>query len=81
MKMQAKAITIRVSTAEFHTLSAQAEEQKTSTTKYVTSLVKNGLQGRLEDDRLAALEARLTQMVKEEGARVVELIQHLAAED
>lgn len=59
MKMQAKAITIRVSTPEFYTLSAQAEEQKTSVTRYVTQLVKEGVQGKAEEDRLTALETRL----------------------
>lgn len=59
MKMQAKAITIRVSSAEFHTLAAQAEEQKTSVTRYVTQIVKEGVQGKAEDDRLTAFETRL----------------------
>lgn len=82
MKMQAKTITIRVSLAEFATLSVQAAEQKTSTTRYATTLVKSGLQGRLEEDRLAGLEARLTQglgqVVREEGARVMAFVREVA---
>lgn len=82
MKMQAKTITIRVSSAEFATLSAQADEQKMSATRYATTLVKGGLQGRLEEDRMAALEARLTQgltqVVKEEGARVMAFVREVA---
>lgn len=78
MKMQAKAITMRVSSAEFHTLAAQAEEQKTSVTRYVTQIVKEGVQGRAEDDRLAALEARLLARMDEQSEAMRKIMDFMA---
>lgn len=57
--MQAKAITIRVSSPEFKTLAAQADEQKTTITALCTGMVRAGLQAKIEDDRLTALENRV----------------------
>lgn len=70
MKTQAKAITVRVSAAEFHTLSAQAEEQKKNVTRYVTQIVKDGLLKKTDSDRLEALEGRLIVAVTQVGERV-----------
>lgn len=57
--MQAKAITIRVSSPEFQTLAAQADEKKTTITALCTSMVRTGLQAKIEDDRLTAFENRV----------------------
>lgn len=84
MKMQAKAITIRVSTAEFHTLAAQAEGQKTSVTRYVTQIVKEGVQSKAEDDRLTALETRLMARMDAQDAamaKIIALVSRLEAVD
>lgn len=75
--MQARTITIRISSSEFATLSAHAAGKKTSATRYATSLVKSGLQGQMEEDRLAALEAKLTQVVREEVARVTDCVREV----
>lgn len=63
--MQAKAITIRVSSPEFQTLAAQADEQKTTITALCTSMVRAGLQEKIEDDRLTALENRVLAVLAE----------------
>ncbi len=57
--MQAKAITIRVSSPEFQTLATQADEQKTTITALCTGMVRVGLQAKIEDDRLTAFENRV----------------------
>lgn len=57
--MQAKTITIRVSSPEFETIAAQADQQKTTVTSLTTGMVRAALQAKLEDDRLTAMENRV----------------------
>lgn len=71
--MKAKAITLRVSSAEFQALSAQAEEQKTNVTRYVTQIVKDGLLKKTDSDRLGALESRLIMAVSQFGQKMCAL--------
>lgn len=63
--MQAKSVTIRVSSPEFQTLAAQADEQKTTVTALCTGMVRAGLQAKIEDDRLTALENRVLAVLAE----------------
>ncbi|WP_148203030.1 hypothetical protein [Thiobacillus denitrificans] len=63
--MQAKSITIRVSSPEFQTLAVQADEQKTTVTALCTGMVRTALQAKIEDDRLAALENRVLAVLAE----------------
>jgi hypothetical protein len=68
--MQAKAITIRVSSPEFQTLAAQADEQKTTITALCTGMVRAGLQAKIEDDRLTAFENRVLAALAEIKGKV-----------
>jgi hypothetical protein len=71
--MQAKAITIRVSSPEFQTLAAQADEQKTTITALCTGMVRAGLQAKIEDDRLTAFENRVLAAVASINQKIGEL--------
>lgn len=63
--MQAKTITIRVSSPEFETIAAQADQQKTTVTSLTTSMVRAALQAKIEDDRLTAFENRVFAVLAE----------------